>query len=267
MKLQILSDVHNEFVRGSAAGASLKWRGTIPLTDADVIVLAGDIDLGLEGIRWAMTEALRLGKPIIYVAGNHEYYGFEYLALTKDMRRISEGSLVHFLEQDEWLYQGVRFLGATLWTDYCIDPATPQRVAMMSCQHGINDHRLIRIEERGQEVGFTPSHALEIHRKSRKWLSAKLAERFDGETVVVTHHGPSPLCQHPKYSVSPVSAAFHSDLDDLMTDQVTLWVYGHTHSSLDARVRTTRLVSNQFGYAGREMDSRFASEFIVNLEG
>jgi hypothetical protein len=40
---------------------------------------------------------------------------------------------------------------------------------------------------RGQ---FTPEDAIRLHAASREWLSAMLAEPFDGKTVVVTHHAP-----------------------------------------------------------------------------
>lgn len=61
MKLHILSDLH------------LENEGfTIPETNADVIVLAGDIHEGTRAIPWIKEQT---DKPVIYVAGNHEYYG------------------------------------------------------------------------------------------------------------------------------------------------------------------------------------------------
>ena len=61
MKLHILSDLHIEF-----------GPFTLPNTDADVVILAGDIHVGTRGIEWA-TRAIE-GKEVIYVIGNHEYY-------------------------------------------------------------------------------------------------------------------------------------------------------------------------------------------------
>ena len=61
MKLQILSDLHIEFAPYE-----------IVETDADVVILAGDIHLGDRGFKWAK-ENIR-NKEVIYVLGNHEFY-------------------------------------------------------------------------------------------------------------------------------------------------------------------------------------------------
>ena len=60
LKIQFFSDIHLEF-----------GNFDIPATDADVIVAAGDIGVGLHGIEWLQQRK----KPIVYLAGNHEYYG------------------------------------------------------------------------------------------------------------------------------------------------------------------------------------------------
>src|SRR5437899_11320159 len=101
------------------------------------------------------------------------------------MRAVSAGSNVHYLERDEYVLNGVRFLGCCLWTDYRLDTANPL-TAMRHAQRELNDHRVIRTE-----LGhFTPQDALQIHQNSRAWLEKKLDENFDGPIAVVTHHGP-----------------------------------------------------------------------------
>ena len=60
MKLNILSDLHLGF-------ASMEH----PHNDADVVVLAGDIARPQVAIEWARS----LDKPVLYVPGNHEFYG------------------------------------------------------------------------------------------------------------------------------------------------------------------------------------------------
>jgi hypothetical protein len=85
MKIQVLSDLHLEF-------APLE----IPDVGADVVVLAGDIDIGLKGVRFAIDKLA--GRRVIYVAGNHEYYGKAIPHLTDKLRHESAGSTVHFLE-------------------------------------------------------------------------------------------------------------------------------------------------------------------------
>jgi predicted phosphodiesterase len=65
VKIQTLSDLHIEFQPFQLIE-----------TDADVIVLAGDIHVGEKGVKWAIANIPN--KPVIYVLGNHEYYGHAY---------------------------------------------------------------------------------------------------------------------------------------------------------------------------------------------
>src|SRR5258708_2972550 len=110
MKLQILSDLHLEMMK-----PPYSWQ--IPETEAEVVVRAGDIGVGVMGVEWAVREAERLEKRAVYVPGNHEYYG-ERLNVLEKMMAVARGSRVHVLDLDEVMLERVRFLGATLWTDY-----------------------------------------------------------------------------------------------------------------------------------------------------
>ena len=232
MKLQLLSDLHNECYRRVPP---------IPASDSEVVVLAGDIGVGLDGLRWAGEQAARLGKPVLYVAGNHEFYGHD-LALLQTMRTYAammDG--LYLLEQDSLVFNDTRFLGCTLWTDY--QAAGDPLQAMAVVAQGLSDHHEIRHGRRR----FSPQDALALHQQSRQWLEAELATPFTGNTVVITHHGPSLRCQHPRYPLDAFSTAFISDLAELV-GQADLWCFGHTHANLDVRVDGCRLVSNQRGY-------------------
>ncbi len=72
MKVQLLSDLHNEFLRSGEQLDDHLWSGSIPQTDAEIVVLAGDIDTGVNGAEWTISESERLGKTILYVLGNQE---------------------------------------------------------------------------------------------------------------------------------------------------------------------------------------------------
>ncbi len=109
MRLHILCDLHLEF--GSAK---------IPPTEADVVVLAGDIHLGREGRKWARSRFP--DKPIIYVLGNHEFYRHSLPELTETLKRETDGSHIHLLENSSVEINGHTFLGCTLWTDFQLSP-------------------------------------------------------------------------------------------------------------------------------------------------
>jgi len=97
MLIQLLSDLHNEFLRNGDPNKSHQWFGTIPTTNADVIVLAGDIDIGTKGVEWAIRESQRLEKKIIYVLGNHEFYRQVYSDLLEKMAGLCENTNVYVL--------------------------------------------------------------------------------------------------------------------------------------------------------------------------
>src|SRR5262245_46386296 len=114
MKLHVLSDLHL-----SMAGMD------VAATDADVVVLAGDIARPDKACAWAR----QIAKPVLYVAGNHEHYHGDLRGTLTELRRLSAGSSMQVLECDAWVFGGVRFLGATLWSDFRVldDGAERQR--------------------------------------------------------------------------------------------------------------------------------------------
>lgn len=239
MKIQPLSDLHLECSRQ-------RWQ--IPGTDADVVVLAGDIGINGAGVEWAIEESQRLGKPIIYVPGNHEYYETEFHGMTAAMRTAAADTGVHFLVNEAIEIEGVRFLGCTLWTDYRACTECLESQAMMAAWMSITDHMAIRIAQENQQSElFTPEDALTLHQQALQWLAASLETKTE-KTVVVTHHAPSPAAQPPQRPVSPISGAFWSDLECRMGNHIAAWIFGHTHHSVDTYVKGTRLVSNQRGY-------------------
>lgn len=238
MKIQIASDLHLDlFPKLVGTEPSL-----IEQTDADVLVLAGDIHDGYQGIR--RFSNWKAGVETIYVAGNHEYYGHVYKAKQGQMQICAAEAGVHFLERNAIVINGVRFLGATLWTDYRLfEPQYAQLLAMYEARARLNDHRRIRLDK----GTFLPLDAFVIHATTRLWLEEKLKEPFEGKTVVVTHHGPHPNSVHLKYKEELLSAAFVSDMGELL-QRADLWIHGHVHDSFDYQVGRCRVVANPAGY-------------------
>lgn len=259
LKIQYASDLHLEF--GGRKGELLLAR-----TDADVLILAGDISTGVQGILWAGELARERDVPVIYVPGNHEFYGRVHEYALKEMRDAAEEHGVHLLDCDELILDGVRFLGATLWTDYKAAPEIRQGLAMQECEDMMNDHRRIRTRAGNRYRKFLPKDAAGLHIRAREWLTENLAEPYQGTTVVITHHGPAPECQCPEYPVDALSGAYWSDLTDLFDPQaVQLWIYGHTHGNVDTRVNGVRLSSNQPGYPGETPSGKYDPDKVVQL--
>ncbi len=265
MKIQILSDLHNEFLRSGKEAPSHHWSGTIPDTDAEVIILAGDIDTGTSGAEWAILESERLAKPILYVLGNHEFYGYEYWSIKEKVLRLCEGTQVFCLDSDVFTLGDVRFIGTTLWTNYKANIQVPQDLAMFNVDKLLTDHRRIKIKSGDSDVRFKPEHALAIHSKELRWLETQIAQSTDAKTVVITHHGPHAVCQHPDFPLNEMTPAFYSNLDDLIeSSDVDSWVFGHTHANVDEMIFDTRIVSNQAGYPGENV-SNFDACFTIEI--
>ena len=237
MKILVLSDLHLEF---------------LPLvpsdSDADVVVLAGDIDLGTDGIEWGRNSFP--DRQIVYVAGNHEYYGHDWNGLLGDLRCEARRHQVHFLENDAVVIDGVRFLGANLWTDFDLFGVEKCQSAMQTAKEFMTDYLRISLPRGAGEVKaspLTPAHTRTRHLQSRGWLEKMLAESHAGKTVVVTHCLPSMHSISERFRDSLTSAAFASDCDAMM-GRADLWIHGHTHDSLDYFLNGTRVVCNPRGY-------------------
>lgn len=262
MKIQIASDLHLEFLEKRFP----HYRVLEP-ADADVLVIAGDIHRTTEAVRafadWPV--------PVIYVHGNHEAYYGQYSELVTNMRAASEGSQVRYLENDELVLHGVRFLGCCLWTDYCLYDSNPL-AAMAEAEDKLMDHRVIL----AGDGYFSPQDALAIHRESRAWLESRLAQAFDGPTVVVTHHAPHPGSIHPRFDASTLNAAFISDLTPLL-EKADLWIHGHVHDGVDYEISGTRIIANPRGYPLNRLaaqlpeqleweNPRFDPQLVVDVE-
>ena len=240
MRLHLLSDIHLEF-------ASF----TPPATEADVTILAGDIDLGLKGIAWARKQWP--DRPVLYIAGNHEYYRQTLPLLDHQLFAAAHGTNVHFLQNKELILGGVRFLGCTLWTDFAVfGPGDAQRQAMEACAFLMADYRVIRIKADGTRL--RPEDTVQLHQASLQFLEQALARPFAGPTVIVTHHAPSLLSTAERFRHDPTTAAFASHLGDFAAHSgAALWLHGHTHSCSDYTLGPTRVLANQRGYPGEEV--------------
>ncbi|WP_428249811.1 metallophosphoesterase [Ferrovibrio sp.] len=275
MRIVLMSDLHCEFEKPGPRlsghpdrGPSLiKLKKNLP----DVLVLAGDIEVGPRmALDYVSQVSEFLDIPIIYVAGNHEFYKGNLL---DDIEELRQGALrlqrsgreVYFLESTSVLIGGVRFLGSTLWTDYEIMGTDKSIAAMLNADEFLNDHRLIGFKGRT----FQPIDALQLHETSRAWLEEALAEEFAGPTVVVTHHAPARGSIVSKYKDDLISAAYASDLSDMIKKyQPAVWLHGHTHFSFSYKIGQSIIACNPRGYTSSSMaqeNTKFYEAYIVEI--
>jgi len=254
IRLHVLSDLHTEMSPCTPGNPS-----------CDVVVLAGDIgagaDPGAGGVGWI--EQACKGVPAVYVAGNHEHYGGSIAACTGRLQELTRGTPVHFLENDEIVLGGVRFLGCTLWTDFCLHGPDDREQAMRDAGRTLSDYDQIRKDPGGGRI--TPEDTLALHRASRAWLEDRLARDFPGPTVVVTHHAPSPRSVPGFALQKPIAPALASDLESLIEKaRIDLWIHGHTHWCADYDLHGTRVLSNQKGYPHAPVPG-FCQDLVVTV--
>ena len=223
--------------------------------------MAGDIHEGTQGLEWAASVAA--GRPVIYVPGNHEFYGADLQGRAAEMRQVAHELGIHFLDNDTLVLSGVRFLGSTLWTDFALNGAGEMLdYALDAARCQMYDFEKIGF---GDQVMFQPEQSISLHRAATAWLERSLAKPFDGVTVVVTHHCPHPGSVPRRYKGSLLSPAFASDLSGLIeAHQPHLWVHGHIHDACDYSVGATRIVCNPRGYS-TEKGLGFSARKIVEV--
>ena len=128
MHINYFSDIHLEF-------------GSLGLADnnAEIIIAAGDIGVYDQAIEWLIA----LKKPVIYVAGNHEFYNHEHRDTLRMLKEKCTNTNIHFLENSTFKHNGVRFLGCTLWTDLFIEGEE----TAAALNKNLNDFKRIRFAE------------------------------------------------------------------------------------------------------------------------
>lgn len=255
VKILTLSDLHLELV------------GFEPDADAvrttDCVVLAGDIHTGSDGILWAR-QAFP-DKPLVYVAGNHEFYGGFWEETLDEMRRVARENDVYLLEDESVIIGGVRFLGCTLWTDFEYHGLYVVGKMKYLAEHSFSDYQAISLDRDDRRL--TARAELARHRRSRAWMESELTKGDPAHTVVVTHHYPHRNSTAPKYLSDAMTACYGSHLPQKLLLQAGLWIHGHTHGSCNYRIdgevhgvkRYVRVVCNprgyQRGWAPEEMEN------------
>lgn len=249
MRIRLLSDLHLEF-----------GDFTPPAVTADLVVLAGDVDVGERGVAW--TRRHFEDVPVVYVPGNHEYYRGSLGHTLAALRAAAHGSTVRVLDNEACVVAGVRVLGATLWTDYALTGVPT--LAMREAAQSMNDFRHIR-DERWRRIA--PADLAERHAHSRAFLVRTLAEPFPGPTVVVSHHAPAAQSVAARLTRDGhLSAAYASRLEALMAEaDIALWLHGHVHESLDYRAGTTRVVCNPRGYTPMALNPGFRADLVLEV--
>lgn len=229
MKIQYFSDLHLEFLKKNFNKLLSR---IVPV--APVLVLAGDIGLpSNKSYEELLTNVSDKFTKVFVIAGNHEYYGN---TLPETNTRISSICQrlpnVSFLNNSFEDYQGVRFVGSTLWSKIT-------DVASLT-----NDFSMIK--------GLTVTEYNRLYSDACDFVNNTLSSATNEQRVVmITHHLPSHSLVDPCYSrYRRYQQCFASDLDHLIRSPVVCWIYGHTHKPFFGVMTSVKMCCNPIGYPG-----------------
>ena len=258
MKISLVSDLHLDFGAGPE------------LPGGQVLILAGDIceyrsfKKGLPSVVNFFNNECPKYDQVFMVMGNHEHYRYRLDKTHEGLKELLPAN-VRLLENEFVDYQGVVFMGATLWTD--LDGNSP--MTAITLKHGMNDYKAI--ENYYSDTGFyhklTPEYTYRLHNNTLDYFRESLSEHQNRPVVVITHHAPSYQSIHEQYRGDTLNAGYASDLDEFILDhpQIKYWVHGHTHTAFDYKVGGTRVLCNPRGYYPHEPDTGFNLDLYFEL--
>lgn len=270
MKISLVSDLHLEF-------------GYQSLPGGEVLILAGDICEARSFIKSFHSTRLSPYVPgqtiydffyhecakyerVFYVLGNHEHYHSRFDRTYSDLKACLPEN-VRLLENEFEEYNGVVFLGATLWTD--LGKANP--LVTHTAKYSMNEYRVVTNHYVNKNLYYklTPEHTVSVHKDTLTFFRRTLKDLVDKPVVVITHHAPTFQSIHERYKDGwAMNCNYASDLSELILDceNIRTWIHGHTHDPVDYMVGNTHVISNPRGYLGHEDTSGFDPNFTFEVQ-
>lgn len=227
MLIQYMSDLHIEF-----EPFFVEKKG-------DVLILAGDVFSRNSQIQFRefMKHTLDLGfDAVFFVMGNHEGYGWSY-EKAKDILRTwdTDDPTFWFLDRSGIVFNGQRFMGATLWSH-------PSQSVMCHARLYTNDYRAVK--------DWTTDDHVREHHKDLEYLIYSAQE---GD-VIITHNPPRMTTgiDWPRFGGDTLNSWFANNMELAMKKmKPALWVSGHTHKCWEDEFDGIHDVGNCRGYVRR----------------
>jgi predicted phosphodiesterase len=251
MNLHVLSDTHFEFLKNEDRESFFQTlQRKIDKDQPELAVLAGDIAT----LKWweaPMAQLCSMYKKVLYVPGNHEFFGVTHGIFATAMKRHLLGpdfaNLV-LLSDGPHVHGGKRFLGDTLWYPRYPDGSPEYEARTRMCDF----YRIV-------------NHEPDVYAKHEAFCEV-LGGLKKGD-VVVTHHLPLPQSIGAMYKDDASNAFFMADMSRFLVKgrKPSLWIHGHTHIGLDYKRSGMRVYCNPLGYPGEGTNSRFWNRLCVEV--
>lgn len=214
--------------------------------DADVLIFAGDImPISQGNVVDYLKNKYGKYKNIIFVPGNHDYYGGIFKETENEWRAAAKNSNVNVLINNTITIDGVDFIGAPLFTNFKLKSIWPVNALKDMVERGISDFSRIMIDASNFII---PNDYVNFFNESVNFIEKELSERNSNEKIVITHWPPSEKSLHQKYKNNPYNPYFiNSGLDKLFV-KPKYWLHGHTHDAFNYKILNTKIVCNPRGY-------------------
>jgi Icc-related predicted phosphoesterase len=270
IKISVCSDLHLEY-------------GYQELPGGDVLVLAGDIcEYRTFKKQFHITKPAEYlagtypaydffykecakYKKVFYVIGNHEHYHHRFDKTILDLKALLPANVI-LLEKECFEYEGVVFLGGTLWTD--LNKGNP--ITVYTVKNFMNDYRVIQnfYPTRSLYHKLTTDTTVAEHRTTKHQFKFILETNIDKPVVVITHMAPSFQSVNARYKdAGDTNAGYASAMDDFILDNpnIKVWIHGHMHDPVDYMIGTTRVIANPRGYVPYESGNGFDPTFTFDV--
>lgn len=248
MKLDVVSDLHFEFLRESGF-----TRYCLPENPSDILLIAGDVVASFGRLSrlspnlrdvWERfwEELVGAYSKVYLVLGNHDYWYSDFGRANEAVKLFCEDEKVKVLNNETVpLQDDLCLFGATFWT-HITDP----RLKML-VQFQMNDYNYIKVDDRF----LTVDDVVTENEKSFAKLLSEVKVNGDKRFVVLSHHAPS-LRSHnvERYGDSKIKFAYCNEYDDVLEEHpnVVAWIHGHDHEFHDYRIGNCHVFANPFGY-------------------
>lgn len=258
MRIQLISDLHLESQDVS-----------LPKVKADLTVLAGDTDLGSEGVRWAAAQFPH--RPVVLVAGNHEFDNSIFQDTLNQMREAASGTNVQVLENNIFSMNNFVIAGCTLWTDFDYLAGEKGEAARALAKQELPEfwEPSSIVKWRSEYSGlqnFSLERSVQIHQESVDWLSRAPSQCKGKQLIVVSHHSPVANSLPDDLRNGMLAPSFASNLKPLIEKlRPAAWFYGHVHSPSAEQIGVTKVINNSCGRLDEEGATRFNPELVLEF--
>lgn len=256
----LLSDIHFEFFKKNQIDKIVYTMKTKLRDQNNILLLPGDICLvNNDNFEYFFNGVQPLFNKIFFILGNHEFYNSDIKStielVNEKINKLNaiKNNIIFlnngFYELEEY---NLLIVGTTMWSNL-----SHNNKDISMAKYYINDFNYIN--------NFRPKDYQDLYEQNYKFLKETLDKYKDKKKIIMTHHMPSYDLIDKKYKGSEMNICFASSLEDLCDDSVVAWVYGHTHTPNEVKIKNTVFKCNPVGYIGENKTFKILDELNLNL--